>query len=237
MTANGETLSRKLEQSTARCLSMDAPLSERLSSFADDVRRFSPEFADIVDRLVQRLRRSGAGETTPAAGDPMPPFVLPDQSGKLVPLHGLLENGPVVISFHRGQWCPYCRINAEALARLEGEVAGAGARIVAITPNLEQFNRTLQSEAKAHFPILTDLDNGYALQLDLAFRVPDDMRLAMTDFGWDISPYQGSEAWILPIPATFVVGTDGIVRDRFVDPDYRRRMAVEDIMAALRHGA
>ena len=228
------TLSERLEQSTTKCLAMSAPLSERLSAFAADVRLFSPDFADIVDRLVARLAKSGAGETTPFPGQQMPPFVLPDQNGKLVALASLLEKGPIVVAFHRGQWCPYCLINADALARIEAEVSRKGAQIVAITPNLAQFNRALGS--KATFPILTDLDNGYALHLDLAFRVPDEKRLAMSASGWDISQYQGSDAWMLPIPATFVVGRDGFIRARFVDPDYRKRMAVEDILAALDQG-
>jgi peroxiredoxin len=213
---------------------MDAPLELRLAAFADDVRRHSPEFADIVDRMVERLRKSGAGEMTPRLGEPLPPFLLPDQNGRLVALGSLLEKGPVVVSFHRGHWCPYCRINAEALARLDGELEQTGAQIVVITPNLVEFNKLLQSDVEASFPILTDLDNGYALQLDLAFRVPDEKRCAMVECGWDISPYQGSAAWMLPIPATFVVGRDGTIRARFVDPDYRKRMAVEDILAAVR---
>lgn len=228
------TLSEKLEQSTAKCLAMDAPLAARLMTFAQDVRRYSPQFAEIVDRLVARLKKSGAGEATPRPGEPMPLFLLPDQSGRLVALADLLEDGPVVVSFHRGHWCPYCRISADALARIEGELRQLGASVVAITPNLEQFNTSLQSDVRAGFPILTDLDNGYALQLDLAFRVPDEKRIAMTESGWDISPYQGSDAWLLPIPATFVVGRDGMIRARFVDPDYRKRMAIEDILAALR---
>lgn len=231
--SDNPTLSERLEQSMARCIAMDAPLASRLSSFADDVRKFSPEFADIVERLIARLRKIGAGEATPRVGEQMPPFLLPDQSGRLIALSTILAEGPVVISFHRGHWCPYCHINADALARLEAEIADTGARIVAITPNVEQFNSSLRSNVKAEFPILTDLDHGYALQLDLAFRVPDEKRIAMSQAGWDIAPFQGNDAWMLPIPATFIVGTDGIIVDRFIDPDYRKRMAIEDIRLAV----
>lgn len=229
-----ETLSEKLEKSTARCLAMDAPLADRLQAFADDVRTLSPEFVEIVERMIARLRNLGVGSSAPKAGEVMPPFVLPAENGKLVALESLLETGPAVISFHRGQWCPYCRINAAALASLQERVAGLSAKIVAITPNIEQFNVELQSNAQGSFPVLSDLDNGYALQLGLAFRVPDEKRLAMSASGWDIAPYQGNNGWILPIPATFVVGTDGIVRATFIDPDYRKRMAIEDIITALR---
>jgi peroxiredoxin len=229
-----ESLAEKLKQSTARCLSMDAPLADRLQAFADDVRKFRPDFADVVERMIARLRKAGVGESAPRPGEPLPPFLLPSQDGNLVALDALLEKGPLVVSFNRGHWCPYCRINAAALADLQRELAPLSARIVAITPNVEQFNSELRSDVAADYPILTDLDNGYALQLNLAFRVPDEKRQAMTDSGWDITMFQGNDAWMLPIPATFVVGADGIIKARFIDPDYRRRMAIEDILAALR---
>ena len=228
------SLAEALAQSTERCRRMDAPLAVRLQALADDVRALSAPFAEIVDRMVARLQSQGVGETAPSPGDPMPPFVLPDQDGHLVSLEALLESGPVVLAFHRGQWCPYCQINADALARLDPEVTALGARIVAITPNVQQFNSELQGGTCAPFPVLSDMDNGYALELNLAIRVPEEKRQAMTGAGWDIAVYQRSDAWLLPIPATFVVGTDGRVKARFVDPDYRKRMAVEDILSALR---
>ncbi len=83
----------------------------------------------------------------------------------------------------------------------------------------------------ANFPILSDMDNGYALLLNLAFYVGDEKRRFMTAAGWDVSPYQGNESWTLPIPATFVVGRDGRVTARFIDPDYRKRMEIDDILA------
>lgn len=223
-----------LEASTERCRRMDAPLADRLQAFAETVRSLNAGFADVVDRMVERLRSAGAGEAAPAPGDLMPWFLLPDQDGALVSLGDLLKRGPVVVSFHRGHWCPYCRINADALARIEPEVAAASGQIVAITPELEEFTRELQTDARAGFPVLTDIDNGYALSLNLAIWINDEKRRVMTEAGWVISPYQGNQGWMLPIPATFVVGSDGRVKARFVDPDYRKRMDVDDILAALR---
>jgi len=228
-----ESFAEILEASTRRCREMDAPLGLRLQAFADDVRALNPDFADIVDRMVGRLKSAGAGESTPGPGDLLPAFLLPDQDGRLVSLDKLLNEGAVVISFHRGHWCPYCRINADALARIEPEVSSLGGQIVAITPELEQFTAELQSDAKAGFPVLTDLDNGYALELGLTINIDLEKREAMKAAGWDIAPYQGNTGWMLPIPATFVVGTDGRVKARFVDPDYRKRMDVEEILAAL----
>lgn len=228
------SLVEALEESFRRCRDMDASLNERLQSFAGDVRTMSPPFAAAVDRLVARLQDSGAGSTAPAEGDPMPPFLLPDDSGRLVSLGEMIDKGPAAIIFHRGHWCPYCRINTATLARAQDTFRDAGGQTVAIMPDRQQFTTALRSEAKVPFPILTDLDNGYALSLNLAIWVGDEMKQMIARAGVDLPTYHGNETWMLPIPATFVVGTDGLVKARFVDPDYRKRMAIEDIVAALR---
>ncbi len=229
------TLSEILEEAFERARDLDAPLSARLESFADSVRMASPAFAEAVDRLVTRLNLSGSGATAPAVGDPMPSFMLPDDQGHLVSLEELLAKGPVALSFHRGHWCPYCRINTNALAQAQCDVEPIGGQIVAITPDLQHFTTALKADAAAKpFPILTDVDNGYALSLNLAIFVGTEMQKFMKGAGWDIAPYQGNDAWILPIPATFVVGRDSIIRARFVDPDYRKRMAIDIIVDTLR---
>jgi peroxiredoxin len=223
-----------LEETFIRCRDLELPLAARLQAFANEVRRMGPHFAEAVDALVHRLMESGAGTTAPEVGEPMPPFMLPDERGRLVGLENLLSEGPVAIAFHRGYWCPYCRITINALARAEGEIAAEHRHITAIIPDRQRFTAWLKADAKASFPILTDMDSGYAMSLDLAIWVGDEMKAMMTSSGWDPSVSQGTENWVLPIPATFIVGTDGIITARFVDPDYRMRMAIEDMIAALR---
>jgi len=123
----------------------------------------------------------------------------------------------------------------ECSRKAQTEVEPFGGQIVAITPDLQHFATALKSDAAAKpFPILTDVDNGYALSLNLAMFIGLEMQKFMKDAGWDIAPYQGNDAWILPIPATFIVGRDCIIRSRFLDPDYRKRMAVDVIVDALR---
>lgn len=229
-----KALSDALKECTARCQNMNAPLPLRLEAFADDVRRLNADFADIVDRMVARLKEAGLGENAPKPGEPMPDFMMPDQTGKLHSLGGLLETGPVVIAFHRGHWCPYCRINAQALATIHEDVHSLGAQVVAITPETERFNAELGFQGGAKFPILSDIDNGYALMLNLAFLVGNEKRRAMIEAGWDFSPFQGNENWTLPVPATFIVGSDGLVKARFIDPDYRKRVDTTEILDVLR---
>ncbi|MGA7456502.1 MAG: peroxiredoxin-like family protein [Methyloceanibacter sp.] len=231
---NSKPLSQLLEEAFVQCRDMDASLAERLQAFAEAVRAFGPIFQDSVDDLVARLREHDVGENAPKPGDKMPDFVLPDERGQLVSLENLLEKGPVAVTFHRGHWCPYCRINTRALAEAQDQIAAEGGQVAAIMPDREHFTAELKAESNAPFPILTDIDNGYALSLNLAFWVGKEMQDLMCRAGWDVAPSQGSDTWLLPIPATFVVGTDGEVRARFVDPDYRKRMTIEDLLSALR---
>lgn len=227
------SLAEILEETTERCRNLDAPLAGRLQAFADEVRALNSEFADTVERMVTRLRASGAGEHAPAPGEQMPEFMLPDQHGRLVSLSDLLSRGPVVVAFHRGHWCPYCRITADALTRIHNQVQDLGAELVVITPEVERFNAELRSAVGARYPVLSDLDNGYALMLNLAFYVGDEKKKLMKYAGWNIPPYNANDNWTLPIPATFVVGEDGLVKARHIDPDYRRRMDVDAILAAI----
>ena len=223
-----------LQETTDACRMMDAPLGVRLKTVADEVRRLSPEFADIVDRMVARLASNGVGLAAPQPGEPMPDFVLPDTNGHLVSLSGLLEESTVVVSFNRGHWCPYCQLNVDALAKAAPEIQSLGARVVVISPETRRYGTQLKDYANAPFPILTDVDGGYALESNLLFWVGEEKRDAMKAGGFNIEPYQGNETWMLPIPATFVVGRDGRVKARYIDPDYRHRMEIDDLLVALK---
>jgi peroxiredoxin len=227
-------LAESLEENFQRCRDMDASLSDRLDSLANSVRTLSPPFADAVDRLITRLQQSGAGESAPQVGEQMPPFHLPDEAGRIVSLDQLLTKGPVAVTFHRGHWCPYCRLNTRALAQAQKEIESEGCQIVAIMPDRQQFAEKFKTESQARFPILTDMDNGYALSLNLVIWVGTEMQQMISSAGRDIPDYHGNSSWMLPIPATFVVGRDGRIKARFVDPNYRKRMAIEDMIAALR---
>jgi peroxiredoxin len=220
-----------IEGALAEARAMDAPVNARLQLIADRVRILAPPFAEAVDRMVIRLQDANAGAHGPSVGAPMPSFLLPDEAGRLTTLEDLLAQGPAALAFHRGHWCPYCRLNTKALAEAQARLKRG--RIVAITPDRQQFAATLKADAGAGFPILTDLDNGYALSLNIAVWVGEEMEQMMAGAGVDLPTYQGAASWIIPIPATFVVGTDGIIAARYIDPDYRRRFDIEALVAAL----
>ncbi|TJW11902.1 MAG: AhpC/TSA family protein [Mesorhizobium sp.] len=231
MVADDEAMT--FEQSVQAAIELDAPLNERLEVVARAVRRLNADFADAVDRLVARLQEQGAGMMSPAPGDVMPAFLLPDDSGKLIGLADLLEQGPAVITFQRGHWCPYCRLNAIGIVEVQEEIAALDGQVVVIMPERRRFAKAMKAAVGAQFPFLIDMDNGYALSLNLAIWVGAEMERLM-GVGYDLPSYQGNASWFLPIPATFIVGTDGRITDRFVDPDYRRRMDIDYLIAALK---
>ena len=231
MTAEG--LGAQLEAAFRTARDMDVPLNAQLDYVARAVRSLSDEFADGVDRLVARLHSAEAGNEAPRVGEKMPSFSLPDASGKIVELEGELSKGPVAVIFNRGHWCPYCRLNTHALSGAQRRLGDQG-EIIAITPERAKFSTLMKEEAGAPFPVLTDLDNGYATSLNLTFWVGEEMRGLMTAGGFSTVEGQGNDSWFLPIPATFVVAQDGRVKARYIDPDYRKRMEIEDLIASLR---
>ena len=229
--ANAERLRRAFQQ----CSDMEGTLSERLDAYAAAGREIFPAYGEAVDRLVARIHENGGGENAPRPGDPMPPFILPDANGELVNLKSLLEKGPVAVMFYRGHWCPFCRLNVRAVIQSLDRVKASGGQIVAVMPEVQEFSEKFKHESGATFPVLTDLDNGYALSLNLAIWLGTEIRGLLSY--QDMQSFHGNDGWVLPIPATFVVGRDGLVKARFVDPDFRKRMEIDDLIAALKQAS
>jgi peroxiredoxin len=209
-------------------------LAECLAAHADELRSSGSPYAEQYDNLVARLRAGAIGSRAPGIGDIMPDFMLPDQSGRIVTLTGLLGDGPVVVSLNRGHWCPFCRMELDALDRSHEELAALDARVVSIMPDRQPFTRDLARRFGHPLTILTDMDNDYALSLGLALWIGRDLKAMMAADDLPLDAYHGNDAWVLPLPATFVVARNGRVAARYIDPDFRRRMAVEAILTALR---
>jgi peroxiredoxin len=212
----------------------DAPLNERLARYTRALEQNLPAYADNVEHLIARLIAAGSGTGAPDVGERLPEFLLPDDNGRLIGLSDVLRQGPAAIVFLRGHWCPYCRMTALALGQIEIQLQPLGRRIIVLTPERQVFARQLLADAGAAFTVLTDSGNGYALSLNLVIWLGDEVRGILTGFGRDLPLYQGEPSWFVPIPATFVVSTEGIITARFVDPDYRRRMESEALLAALK---
>lgn len=212
----------------------EAPLNERLSAYAEKLRELNFPFAEAYDALVARVLAGEVGRMAPAVGEPLPDFVLPGRNGQLVNLDDVTQCGPAVISFNRGHWCSFCKIELKTIAQHHEEITAAGAEMVSIIPERQQFTEPLRTLILDRFQILSDVDNGYALSLGLVMWIGEHLKGLMKGRGYHLETYHGSDGWFIPLPATFVVDQNKIVLARFVDPDFRRRMEIDEILSALR---
>ena len=224
-----------LEEAWHSIAEIEAPLDVRLAMFVDRARELVPWLMGAYDNFIDRIARSDAGSGAAGVGDTMPDFVMPDQTGRLVSFRELLATGPLVISFNRGQWCEFCRMEVNALAKAHDELTNAGAQVVSIVPDKGEAASEIVDTNDLPFTVLVDVDLGFALSLGLAVWVGHEIKdLYENKMGIHLNQRQGNDAWLVPIPATIVVGTDGRIIDSYVDPDFRRRMTMDAIRSAVR---
>ncbi len=199
----------------------------------DRSERFSAETpSEIVTAMLRAdvwLMRSGVSERALKAGDSAPDFSLTDLLGNTVSLSALLGCGPVVISFYRGNWCPYCSLEIQALTELYPEIIKLGASLIAISP--QKPDRMQASDAP--FPLVSDPGSKVAEGYGLAFRLPDELRPVYERLGHPLSKVNAASDWVLPIPATYIIDEDGRIVLSFVDVDYRRRLEPREIINVI----
>lgn len=212
-------------------------LNAALAAARDEaMRRIPEEIRRRMATAAARLRDSPLAAMAVQVGDRAPGFALPDTEGHTVRLEDLLRRGPVVLSFYRGGWCPFCSIEMAHLARAREAIERAGAHIVAISP--QTLAASKDSAAKFHpgFPLLADEGGVVADAYGLRYDLDADLVAAYRSFGVDLPAVNGEDRWSLPVPATYVIGTDGIVTAAHVNTDYTTRMEPADIIRALERG-
>ncbi len=200
-------------------------------------RRKSRETAEIraaYDEFLARLSTAQVGAQARKAGDRMPDFLLPNAEGRLVDSADLLARGPLVVTFIRGQWCPYCALTLEALEAVLPDLEAAGGTLVAMTPETGGRALATKKERGLHYEILVDVDLAVAMAFGIVFRTPPLYAALLSRAGIDLADRSGNPAWFLPIPASFVVGRDGIIRRAWVNIDVTERSEPTEIIDALR---
>jgi peroxiredoxin len=188
---------------------------------------------ELYDGLVKHLNESGALAGALKEGDTFPGFELPNAEGRLVTCAEILKAGPAVFVFDRGAWCPYCATALTALAGQAPAIRAAGARLVAVTPEIGGGGARAKEKTGADFDILCDLDSTLAMQCGLVFPVPDELRAGYLANGIDLEKLYGNDAWMLPAPAMFVVRQDAKVVRASLDPDFRYRLEPSEIVKYL----
>lgn len=191
-------------------------------------------YRSLNDLTVRRLVEANVADNALKAGDAAPSFAMVEAAGAIVRSEDLFARGPTVLSFYRGVWCPYCSAELEALHRATPEIAAAGGTLVAVTAEQGGRAQRVKQQRQFKFEILCDLDNGVGLAYGIVFRLPDEMIELFKRVGNDFPLTYGNDSWFLPMPATYVIGRDGIVKHAYVNPDFRYRLDPEEIVRVLK---
>lgn len=206
-----------------------------LSEILAELREKAGEpFRSLNDLTVRRLVEANIVENALKPRDKAPDFALFEASGRLVRSEELFARGPTVLSFYRGVWCPFCSRELEALHESEAAIREAGATLVAITAEQGGRAARVKKQRGFKFDILCDLDNGLGLACGLVFRLPNEMIDLFTKVGNDFRLVYGNDSWFLPMPATYIVGEDGIIKHAYVNPDFRYRLDPAEIVRVLK---
>jgi peroxiredoxin len=210
-------------------------LGRQLDVFLDSLLdRLDPATAEEFRRLEHsHPAMAGAGQRI-GLGDVAPDFSLPDQHGTLVSLSEQLRHGPVVLSFYRGGWCPFCTMTLRAMDKIRHEVAREGATILMISPQRQEESVATARRNFLHFPVLSDSANAVARRYGLVWPIEPQRRALLERLGHDVSRINGTPEWELPVAAGYVIAPDGRVVSAHVDPRINRRMEPLEALAALR---
>jgi peroxiredoxin len=193
-----------------------------------------PGVVAAIRRSIQELAQTGLVTKAVKAGETAPRFRLRCRRGGFIDLLDLLDRGPIVVSFFWEDWCPFCVLELNALAEIYPEIEQLGATLIALSPQV-QDNSSRPGNGEPPFAILQDPECEIATRYRIAFTIPQQFRAAYLALGYPNSAKDGKKAWVLPIPATYVVDRTGLVVLSYLDADYTTRLEPTEIIAALTH--
>jgi peroxiredoxin len=201
---------------------------------AQGAKRMPPEAIATMEKATADYIAAGIGKNAPGIGDTLPDATLMDATGKPVRLSNLLTKGPLILNFYRGGWCPYCNFEMKAYQDLLPEITAAGATLVGVTPEKPDNALSTAEKNALTYPVLSDTGNAFAKALGIAFELEGDLKNLYQGFGLDLPNLNAQSGWSLPIPAVYVVGSNGKILFADVDLDYRRRAEPSEAVAALK---
>jgi peroxiredoxin len=214
-------------------------LQDRLDAFKADFEsgkppyKAPPQVIATMHRATAELIASGQAARAKRAGDKAPDFVLDDPDGHPVNSRDLLAQGPLVISFYRGVWCPYCNMELQALQEALPSIEARGARLIAISPQTPVNSRKSVRQNQLGFPILSDARGELAEALGIRFALPDYLVELYKGFKNDLPTFNNDPSWTLPMPARYVIGSDGVIAYAEVNPDYTKRPDPSELLPVL----
>ncbi|MGA9894858.1 MAG: peroxiredoxin-like family protein [Xanthobacteraceae bacterium] len=212
-------------------------LKEQLADYrAGWFKRVPAERQAVMERHINELR-NGLAKTALKAGDRAPPIVLTNAKGAIVDIKSLLGRGPVIVTFYRGGWCPYCNLELRAFQQILPEIKAAGASLVAISPEKPDDTLATAEKNELDFEVLSDVDQKVGRAFGLVYSFSDELKWAYREFGLDIPGKNAADEWALPISATYLIGQDGHIIYAYTDADYRDRAEPAEVLKVLKKAA
>jgi peroxiredoxin len=210
----------------------DAAVRRELDEFREKSSKTAPpDRIRMYEQGIEEVRKSGVVDKALKVGDRAPDFELPNAKGKAVKLSELTPRGPVVVTWYRGGWCPYCNIALRGFQKRLSEIRAEGANLVAISPETPDNSLSTAEKDRLEFEVLSDRGNKVAHAYGVAYKIP---RVIAEQSKARLAKYNGDDSGTLPLGVTYVIDREGIIRYAFVDADYRKRAEPSDVLAALR---
>ncbi|MEM9164889.1 MAG: peroxiredoxin-like family protein [Cyanobacteria bacterium P01_F01_bin.4] len=210
-------------------------LSTELQNYRDQFRTKAPaDVQGVMGKATQDLADSGIVDRALKVGDRIPQVTLPDATGQSFSIQAALAQGPIVLAFYRGGWCPYCNLELKALQAVLPDIEAAGATLIAIAPETPDNSLSTREKNALAFAVLSDVGNKVSREFGLVFQLPVELRPIYKGFGIDIEAYNGDQTFELPVPATYVVAPSGEIVYAFADADYTKRAEPADVVATLK---
>jgi peroxiredoxin len=212
-------------------------LKEQLAEYrADWFKRVPAERQAVIERHINELR-NGLAKAALKAGDRAPAIVLTNAKGETVDVSTLLKRGPVIVTFYRGGWCPYCNLELRAFQKILPDIIAAGATLAAISPEKPDDTFSTSEKNALSFEVLSDVGQKVGRAFGLVYTFSDELKRAYQEFGRDIPATNGADEWALPISATYVIGRDGTIVCAYTHADYRDRADPEEVLMFLKEAS
>lgn len=201
-----------------------------MTKLFDEIRQFHESFEQKVlienKRLIAQATKELAESNMAkglSIGEQTPDFTLKDPTGVSITLYEELKKGPVILTFYRGGWCPYCNLELRAYQRVLKDITAAGGQLIAISPQTPDSSLTTKEKNELEFLVLSDTNGSVAENYNLIFKLPDYQIKIYKEHGADLTMHNGNDTWELPVPATYIIDRSGKIRFASADPDFTKR--------------
>lgn len=212
-------------------------MTEEFNTYIEKFKATKPaEVQEKMKNAIEELEASNEGKGL-EQGEKAPNFNLPNASGQTVELYEQLKKGPVILTFYRGNWCPYCNMELRAYQEIIGEIHSQGAELIAISPQTPDQSMSIQEKHNLEYVVLSDENNEVANQFNLVYQMPEYLVALYKEIGLNVNEYNGDETWALPVSATYIIQTDGTIAYEYTKSDYKDRVEPSEVVEKLKRMA